>query len=86
MPFTSESQVKRMAFTCGATIPSKLIKRIVAAGGDEDAVRAAGVEYACEQLVDLSRNGVDGLHVYTMNRPEIGRATRDALAAAGYLG
>lgn len=86
MPFTSEGQVKRMSFTCGATIPSKLIKRIVAAGGDDDAVRAAGVEYACEQLVDLSRNGVDGLHVYTMNRPEIGRATRDALAAAGYLG
>ena len=75
-----------MSFTCGATIPSKLIKRIVAAGGDDDAVRAAGVEYACEQLVDLSKNGVDGLHVYTMNRPEIGRATRDALAAAGYLG
>ena len=85
MPFTSESQVKRMAFTCGASIPAKLIKRIAAAHGDEEAVREAGIRYACEQLVDLSRNGVDGLHVYTMNRPEIGRATHDALVEAGYL-
>lgn len=85
MPFTSESQVKRMAFTCGASIPAKLIKTIAAARGDEAAVRAAGIEYACDQLVDLSRNGVDGLHVYTMNRPEIGRAAYDALRDAGYL-
>ena len=86
MPFTSESQVKRMAFTCGATIPARLIKRLVALGDDAASVRAAGIEYACDQLCDLSRNGVDGLHVYTMNRPEVGRAAHDALVGSGYLG
>lgn len=85
MPFTSESQVKRMAFTCGATIPAKLIKRLLATGEDPASVRAAGIEFACEQLTDLSRNGVDGLHVYTMNRPEVGRAAHDALVESGYL-
>ena len=29
--------------------------------------------------------GVDGLHVYSMNKPEVGRATHDALLACGYL-
>jgi methylenetetrahydrofolate reductase (NADPH) len=85
MPFTSVQQIQRMAFTCGASIPSKVIKRLVAAGDDKDAQRRAGVAYACEQLVDLAQNGVDGLHIYTMNRPSIGRATHDCLLEAGYL-
>ncbi|RRF89914.1 MAG: methylenetetrahydrofolate reductase [NAD(P)H] [Coriobacteriaceae bacterium] len=85
MPFTSVQQIQRMAFTCGASIPSKVIKRLVAAGDDKEAQRRAGVAYACEQLVDLAQNGVDGLHIYTMNRPSIGRATHDCLLKAGYL-
>ncbi len=85
MPFTSERQIQRMAFTCGASIPSRVIKRLAAVGDDPDAQREAGVAYACEQLVDLARNGVDGLHVYTMNKPEVGRAAHDALVSCGYL-
>lgn len=85
MPFTSVKQIQRMSFTCGASIPSKVIKRLVAAGDDPDAQRAAGVRYACEQLVDLAANGVDGLHIYSMNRPDMGRAIHDALLDCGYL-
>lgn len=85
MPFTSASQVQRMAFTCGATIPSRVIKRLVAAGEDPEAQRAAGIAYACEQLEELSKNGVDGLHVYCMNKPEVARAAHDALLGIGYL-
>lgn len=86
MPFTSTKQIQRMAFTCGATIPSRVIKRLVAVGDDPDDQRRAGVEYACEQLCDLAGNGVDGLHVYCMNRPDVAKATHDALAGCGYLG
>ena len=31
----------------------------------------AGVAYATEQIVDLFANGVNAVHVYTMNRPEV---------------
>jgi methylenetetrahydrofolate reductase (NADPH) len=31
-------------------------------------VHAAGVEHALSQCEDLMRNGVDGLHFYTLNR------------------
>ena len=86
MPFTSVKQIQRMAFTCGATIPSRVIKRLVAVGENPDDQRRAGVEYACEQLCDLAENGVDGLHVYCMNRPDVAAATHDALASCGYLG
>jgi methylenetetrahydrofolate reductase (NADPH) len=85
MPFTSVKQIQRMSFTCGASIPSKVIKRLVAAGDDAAAQREAGVAYACEQLVDLAANGVDGLHIYSMNRPEVGHAVHAALRDCGYL-
>lgn len=85
MPFTSVKQLQRMTFNCGASIPARVVKRLVAAGEDADAQRAAGVTYACEQVVDLAKNGVDGIHIYSMNRPEIGRALHDALVDCGYL-
>ncbi len=85
MPFTSVRQIQRMAFTCGATIPSKVIRKIVAVGDDDAAQLRTGIEYACEQIVDLAANGVDGIHIYTMNRPVIGHATHEALVDCGYL-
>ena len=84
MPFTSTKQITRMAFTCGASIPAKVIKRLIAAGDDPSDQARAGVEYACEQLCDLAANGVDGLHVYSMNKPNLARAAHEALRACGY--
>lgn len=85
MPFTSTSQIQRMAFNCGASIPARVIKRLVAAGDSADAQKQAGIEYACEQLVDLAANGVDGLHIYSMNKPEVAKAAHDCLVDCGYL-
>lgn len=85
MPFTSVKQIQRMAFNCGASIPAKVVKRLVNAGESKEAQTEAGITYACEQLVDLAHNGVDGLHVYSMNKPAIGKATHDALVDCGYL-
>lgn len=85
MPFTSAKQLQRMTFNCGASIPARVIKRIVAAGDDPEVQRAAGIAYACEQIRDLAANGVDGIHIYSMNKPEIGQITHDALVDCGYL-
>ncbi len=86
MPFTSVKQIQRMAFTCGASIPAKVVKRLVRAGDDPADQARAGVEYACEQLCDLAANGVDGLHVYSMNKPAVAHAAHEALLSCGYLG
>ena len=40
----------------------------------------AGVAFATEQIVDLVANGVQHIHVYTMNKPWIARAIRDNLS------
>ncbi|QUC02401.1 methylenetetrahydrofolate reductase [Atopobium sp. oral taxon 416] len=85
MPFTSQKQIQRIAFTCGASIPSAVIKRIIAAGDDRDKQAQAGLEYAIEQLQDLAQNGVDGLHIYTMNKLQVAHQIHSALKECGYL-
>ena len=52
---------------------------------DVDAQRSAGVAYACEQLRGLAREGVDGLHIYAMNRPDVAEAAHETLVDCGYL-
>lgn len=82
MPFLGKAQIERMVFMCGASLPSPIIKLLARYEHDAEALRRAGIEYANEQLVDLAAHDVDGLHVYTMNRPDIARANVAALRAA----
>jgi hypothetical protein len=44
------------------------------------ALTCAGIEYACEQISELLQQGVDGLHLYTMNKPV---QTKQILKMAG---
>ena len=78
MPFMSKQQVSRMVFMCGASLPAPVIKLLARYEDDPVSLREAGVEYACHQLADLREHGVDGLHVYTMNRPSVARACMEA--------
>lgn len=79
MPFMSRQQVSRMVFMCGASLPSPVIKLLARFEDDAASLTAAGIDYACRQLEDLQRHGVDGLHIYTMNRPAVARAAMKAL-------
>ena len=79
MPFLSKAQITRMVFTCGASLPSPIIKLLYRYEDSPTDLRRAGIEYACKQLVDLSAHGADGLHVYTMNHADIAQASVAAL-------
>ena len=79
MPFMSKQQITRMVFMCGASLPSPVIKLLARYENDPSSLRAAGIEYACHQLEDLAAHGVDGCHVYTMNRLDVARAAMSAL-------
>ncbi len=81
MPFMSKQQISRMVFMCGAGLPSPVIKLLARYEDDPASLQAAGIDYACRQLEDLADHGVDGLHVYTMNRPSVARAAMSALRA-----
>ena len=79
MPFMGKQQISRMVFMCGASLPSPVIKLLARYEDDAESLRAAGIEYACRQLEDLAAHGVDGLHVYTMNRADVASAAMSAL-------
>ena len=71
MPVANGRQIARICRLSGTYLPSRF-KAIVDRFGDSPrAMLDAGVAYATEQIVDLFANGVNAVHVYTMNRPEV---------------
>jgi len=73
MPVTSKSQIERMVTLCGASLPIKFVKMMQRYEHSKEALVDAGIAYATDQIVDLLANGVDGIHLYTMNRPEVAK-------------
>lgn len=73
MPIMSKSQVSRMVFMCGASLPSALVKLLARYEDKPDDLRKAGIEYASRQLIGLAEHGVDALHIYSMNKPDVAR-------------
>lgn len=64
----SHAQIEKFTTMSGASIPPALGQRLEQLKGDDEAVAAYGIEYATEQCADLLKNGVPGLHFYTLNK------------------
>ena len=73
MPITNEKQVARSVKLSGATIPQRFRMMVDRFGSDPAQMQQAGIIYATEQIIDLISNGINNIHVYTMNKPEIVR-------------
>jgi methylenetetrahydrofolate reductase (NADPH) len=73
MPVTSKSQIERMVSMCGASLPRKFTKMLQRYENNPEALRDAGIAYAIDQIVDLLSNGVNGIHLYTMNNAYVAR-------------
>ena len=48
-------------------------------GDNSEAIRDAGIAYAIDQIVDLVSQGVDGIHLYTMNNPFVAKKITQAV-------
>lgn len=79
MPAIKAAQIQRMVTTCGAKLPKKFKKIIDKYGDNKDAMYDAGMAYALSQIIDLITNGVDGIHLYTMNNPKVARTICDGI-------
>ena len=71
MPVTSKSGILRMVSMCGASIPKKLSRILNKYESNPQAFRDACIHYAIDQIADLITNDVDGIHLYSMNKPDI---------------
>ncbi|MCP1101495.1 methylenetetrahydrofolate reductase (NADPH) [Aequitasia blattaphilus] len=73
MPALNAKQLLRTTKLCGCTVPYDLITKIERYYNNDAAMQEVGINYAVHQMIDLIANDVDGLHIYTMNRPEIAK-------------
>lgn len=81
MPVTNRKQIERMVSLCGASLPKKFVKIMHRYGDDPAAMQDAGIAYAVEQIVDLLSNGVQKIHLYTMNNPLIAHRISQSVAS-----
>ncbi len=79
MPVVNKKQIERMVSMCGASLPAKFSKVMQKYENNPEALRDAGIAYAVDQIVDLISNGVDGIHLYTMNNPYVARKISESI-------
>jgi methylenetetrahydrofolate reductase (NADPH) len=68
MPITNIRAVTRMAELSGTAVPPEVVERVERVADSPEDVRKVGVEIATELCAALIREGVPGLHFYTMNQ------------------
>ncbi len=69
LPVTNLSQIQRITSLCGAKLPSRFVAKL---GQKEDVEwqMEVGVEQASEQVAELLRAGVPGVHFYVLNKSD----------------
>ena len=84
MPITGANQVKRALKLSGSFMPRRFTSLVDRFGSAPEAMKRAGIIYACDQIIDLFANGIRHVHVYTMNKPDVAAAIQAHLS--GMLG
>ena len=74
MPITNAKQIDRAIKLSGSFIPQRFKALVDRFGSDPFAMKQAGIAYATDQIIDLYANGINNVHVYSMNKPEVARA------------
>ncbi|MBK1834981.1 methylenetetrahydrofolate reductase [NAD(P)H] [Roseibacillus ishigakijimensis] len=79
MPVTSRKGMVRMAeLAAGARFPAKLQRALQEEAGDD--ITSLGVDYATTQCEELLREGIPGIHFYTLNKSQATLQIVDRLA------
>ena len=79
MPITAARQLGTSVTLSGSSIPTKLSNMIAKYSDDPISLKKAGIEYAINQVEDLLEHGVDGIHIYCMNKSDVTREIYEAV-------
>ena len=71
MPITNARQVERAIKLSGSFMPQRFKSIVDRFGGDDASMLQAGIAYATDQIIDLYANGINHVHVYSMNKPQV---------------
>lgn len=79
MPILNRNQALRLLKTCENNhLPRKFKAILDKYEHDPESLRAAGLAYAVDQIVDLVTQDVAGIHLYTMNNAEVAHQVHQA--------
>ncbi|MBS8060602.1 methylenetetrahydrofolate reductase [NAD(P)H] [Streptococcus suis] len=79
VPIINRNQALRLLKTCeNIRLPRKFKAILEKYEHNPESLRAAGLAYAVDQIVDLVTNDVAGIHLYTMNNAETARTIHQA--------
>ena len=82
MPILNRNQALRLLKTCeNIHLPRKFKAILDKYENDPESLRAAGLAYAVDQIVDLVTQDVAGVHLYTMNNAETAQYIHQATHA-----
>lgn len=81
MPITNAKQMKRTLELSGTVLPQRFVAILDRFGEDPEAMKQAGIAYATDQIIDLIANGINHVHVYSMNKPEVAAAIMSNLSS-----
>lgn len=80
MPITNAKQVERAIKLSGTIMPPRFLSIVDRFGDDKEAMAQAGIAYATDQIIDLIANGINHIHVYSMNKPEVAQKILENLS------
>ncbi len=80
MPITNGNQIERAIKLSGSFMPQRFKSLVDKFGNDPAAMKQAGIAYATEQIIDLFANGINAVHVYSMNKPDVAEAIKNNLS------
>ena len=78
MPVTSAKQIGTIISLSGTSIPKNVSDIVARYSDNPEDLKKAGIDFAIKQVRDLLDNGVDGVHLYSMNKPEVTKAIVEA--------
>jgi len=81
LPVTNAKQLDRIFKLSGTPVPPRFKAIVDRFADNPKAMRQAGIAYATEQIIDLIANGVNNIHLYTMNKPNNAKSIMDNLSA-----
>ena len=71
MPVINSRKIVRICQMAGTSLTPKFKTIVDKFGNSPEALKQAGIAYATDQIIDLVANGVKGVHIYTMNKPDV---------------
>ena len=80
MPVTNAAQIKRICAISQSALPQRFLRIVDRYGENPEAMKQAGIAYATEQVIDLFANGINAVHIYSMNKPDVAEAIKNNIS------